>query len=357
MVLVERVPGGHRVGPRRQLSVLRDHAELLLPLECLVAVGVVPLVELAGVLVGPFLRHVVRRVAAAGREVGEPRLLGILCVNPVEPLDRLVGHVVRQVVRLVALAFRDADGRVVDRDHRVPLAGLAAEEAPEVVEPPGVRPAVERAARPLLVVRRQVPLAEDAGRIAVLLQDLRERSAILGQEPRVAGEAARELSHGAEADRVVVAPGEQRSPRRRAQRRYVEAVVLETVLAHAVEVRCRDRAPERARLAEARVVDQHEENVRRSLRGLDVAHLAPVRLRSLERPVRDTAERRPADRKLRPVDRLITHLVLPQPNEPTPIRSRPELRGRCLCAVYRARPRPPPRTRRAAASRRRASGT
>ena len=186
VVLVERVPGGHRVGSRRELRLRRDHAELLLPLEGLVAVSVVAHVELSGVLVGPLLRHVMRCVAAAGREVGEPRLLGILRVNPVQPLDRLVGHVVRQVVRLLALAFRDADGRVVDRDHGIPLARLAAEEAPEVVEPPGVRPPVERAARPLLVVRRQVPLAEDRGRIAVLLQDLRERSAILGQEPCVA---------------------------------------------------------------------------------------------------------------------------------------------------------------------------
>ena len=59
----------------RQLRVLRDDAQLLLLRERLLAIGVPAVVELALVLVRPFLRHVMRRVAGAGAEVQEERLV------------------------------------------------------------------------------------------------------------------------------------------------------------------------------------------------------------------------------------------------------------------------------------------
>ena len=54
--VVERVPGVEEIGPLGQHCVLRDHAELLLALEDLLADLVPALVELALVLVGPLLR-------------------------------------------------------------------------------------------------------------------------------------------------------------------------------------------------------------------------------------------------------------------------------------------------------------
>ncbi len=101
----------------------------------------------------------------------------------------------------------------------------AAEEAVEVVEAPAVRPPVERAGRALLPVGRQVPLAERRRAVAVVPQDPRQRRAVPGQGRRVAGEPAGELADRAEADRVAVPPGQQRRPRRRAQRGDVEPVV------------------------------------------------------------------------------------------------------------------------------------
>ena len=62
---------------RRELGVLGQQAELLLPLQDAGADGLVALVELALVLVGPLLGHVVRRVPAPGDEVHEERLVGI----------------------------------------------------------------------------------------------------------------------------------------------------------------------------------------------------------------------------------------------------------------------------------------
>jgi hypothetical protein len=53
-----------------------------------------------------------------------------------EPLHRLVGDVIREVVELAVLALRHAERRVVLRDDRVVLASGAAQEAPVVIEAP-----------------------------------------------------------------------------------------------------------------------------------------------------------------------------------------------------------------------------
>ena len=162
---------GKASGPLGELGVRRDDAERLLPLEGPLAVDVPAVVELALVLVGPLLRDVVRGVGRAGGVVDEPRLVGVLRAHRVQPLDRLVGDVVGEVVELAVLALGHAEGRVVLRDDRVVLPGGAGEEAPPVVEAPAGRPVVERARRAHLVPRGHVPLAEPAGDVAVLAQD------------------------------------------------------------------------------------------------------------------------------------------------------------------------------------------
>ena len=84
---------------RCQLRVGGDDAELLLAREGLLPKRVPALVELTLVLVRPGCGDVMRRVAAPGREVHEERLVGILCPNPMDPLDGLVRHGVGEVVR------------------------------------------------------------------------------------------------------------------------------------------------------------------------------------------------------------------------------------------------------------------
>ena len=61
---------------RGELAVRRDDAQLFLPRESLLAQLVPALVEFALVFVRPFLRHVMRGVRGARREVGEERLVG-----------------------------------------------------------------------------------------------------------------------------------------------------------------------------------------------------------------------------------------------------------------------------------------
>ncbi len=85
--------------------------------------------------------------AAAGRVVHHPRLVRVLRPHRVQPLDRLVGHVVREVVRLAVLALGHAERPVVLGDDRVVLTGRPGQEAPPVVEAPGPS-ASDRTGRP-----------------------------------------------------------------------------------------------------------------------------------------------------------------------------------------------------------------
>ena len=96
----DRSPGGHRLRPRRQLGVLRNPALLLGALEDALAVGIPAVVELAFVLVGPFLHDLVRSVRGARRPVHQERLVRCVGLLFAEPLDGVLRDVVGEVVAL-----------------------------------------------------------------------------------------------------------------------------------------------------------------------------------------------------------------------------------------------------------------
>ena len=295
-VLIQRIPGGHRLVARREDRVGRDHAELLLALERLLAKLVPALIEPPLVLLRPLLPDVMRRMAATGRVVQAPRLLGVMAANAVQPVDRLVGHRLWEVERLAVLTLLNPDELLVLGDHRVELTGLGSQETPVVIEPPAVRPVVKRTGRALLLLRRQMPLTDRRRRVPVLLQHLRERRRVLRQHRRITGESTRGFGDAPHPHRVMVTPRQQRRPRRRAHRRHVETVVPQPLRSDPVVIRGIDRAAERARIAKAGVVDQHHQHVRSTLRRLHVPDLLPARLRTTERLVRDAAEGWTADR-------------------------------------------------------------
>ena len=139
-------------------------------------------------------------------------------------------------------------------------------------------PAVERAGDAGLPVGNVVVLAEEGGAVAVLAQDFRDHRLALGNLPAVAGIAAAEFRDDAGARRVVVAPGQQRRARRRAERGRVKARVAEAVLREAVEIGRRNLPAERAPLAEAGIVDQDEQDVGRAGRRLDERNLVGRRV-------------------------------------------------------------------------------
>ena len=219
----------------------------------------------------------VRRVRAAGHVVDEERLVRRQRVDPVHVGDRLVGHRGGQVVPRVAEEGIDVR-RVAGEVRRLPLVGVAAHEAVEVLEAHADRPLVERPVRAGLEGRRVVVLAEPRRAVAVVLQDPADRRLVLGDDAVVARVAGRLLGDHAEADRVMVAPGDQRRARRRAQRRRIEVGVAQAVVGDAVERRRRDHAAEGAGDAEAGIVGHDQQHVRRALGRHDARRPVGLRL-------------------------------------------------------------------------------
>ncbi len=224
-----------------------------------------PCVELALVLVGPLLGHVVRRVGRAGREVDEERLVRRERLLLADPVHGLVGHVLHEVVALLGRLLRlDRRGALVER--RVPLVGLAADEAVEVLEAAAARgPGVERPGRARLPHRHLVALAELRRVVAVELERLGQRRHGVGQHRAVARRAGGDLGDAAHAGGVVVAAGQQRLPRRRAERRGVEAVELQAARRQLLRGRRLAGAAEGAGGAESRVIDQDNQHIGRTL--------------------------------------------------------------------------------------------
>ena len=129
----QRVPVGHVGVVPRQLGVGGNDAEFLLAGEGPLPVGVPAVVERARVPVRPFLGDVVRRVRRAEAQVQVERLGRVDLLGVGDELDRLVDQVLAEVVALLGRARR-LDLVVVVHQVRIPLAGVAAEEAVEALE-------------------------------------------------------------------------------------------------------------------------------------------------------------------------------------------------------------------------------
>ena len=155
---------------------------------------------------------------------------------------------------------------MVAEQPRPPLVGLGAHEAVEVIEPQAARPLLERACQTVFVAWCVVVLAEPGRRVAILLQDFADRRVLPPDDrviPRIAG---RLLSEYTESHAVVVAPGQQRGARGRAERGRVEVRIAQPRLRDPVERRRRDHTAEGARNAVALIVGHHQQDVRSPLR-------------------------------------------------------------------------------------------
>ena len=237
-------------------------------------------------LVHPFLRRVVRRVRGARRVLDEDRPARIGLVDARHPVDRVIGHRGDQVPGARRLAEERIDLRGIAEQVRLPLVRVAADETVEVLETHADRPLVERADLAGRERRHVVILAEPRRRVAVVEQHSTDGRLVLRDDAVVAGVAGRLFGDHAEAGGVVVASGDQRGARRRAQRGGEHAVVAQTGRGECVHRRGRNHAAERARHAETGVVGDDQQHVRRAFR----RHYAgcPPRLR-LQRVVLDLA--------------------------------------------------------------------
>ena len=138
---------GHRVD-RRQLGALGQDPALDHARQHPLAVGLVAVVELALVLVDELLRRVVRGVVGARAEPQVPGLVGLGLLGVADEPQRLVGQVLGEVVAVLGQVGL-VDVVVVLGEVRIPVVGLAADEAVEAVVALPERPLLlRRALRP-----------------------------------------------------------------------------------------------------------------------------------------------------------------------------------------------------------------
>ena len=271
--------------PRCELRLGGDDAELLLLREGAFALHVPAVGELTLVFVSPLLRHMVRRMGRARREVHEEWLVGHQRLLRADPADGLIGQVLRQVITLFrGLRRLDGCGAVIESG--LPLVVLATDEAVERLESTaGGRPCVEWAHRRGLPHWHLMAFAELRRGIAVELQGHCQRSLRVRPQGTVARCRRRRLGDAAHSHRMVIAASEHGRARRRAQSRRVEAVVLETASSEPLRVgRCARPAEHAAR---------HRSRCHRAARS---AHSEPppeaATARSAGRLCRDPSRRR-----------------------------------------------------------------
>src|SRR6516162_8372025 len=108
-------------------------------------------------------------------------------------------------------------------------------------------------------------LAKPRSGITLFFQDFADGGAVLTDNGIVAWEAGGHLADLAKTDRVMVATGDERRPRRRTKRGGMELRIAQSGFRDAVHGWCRDDAAECARHAIALVVGHDEQNVRRAL--------------------------------------------------------------------------------------------
>ena len=186
-----------------QLAVRRYDPELLLTCEGALPVVIPATIELPRILVGPFLRDVVRSMGRTGTEVEVEGFVGIDLFRIGNELNCPVREVRGEVVTLLWSRRRLHLVVVVD-EVGVPLAGIATEEAVEPLETSAQRPAVVGTGSGLLTCRDQVPFAHHVGVVALTEQNFGQKPVLKWNIAVVARKARRELGDTRHGVAVVV---------------------------------------------------------------------------------------------------------------------------------------------------------
>ena len=152
----------------------------------------------------------------AGRVLDEDRFVRLGLVHPRHIVDGVVRHRGDQVPGTGRLALEWIDLCRVAEQIRLPLIGVAADKAVEVLEAHAGRPLVERPDLARGEGRRIVVFAKPRRGVAVLEQDAPDRCFVPVDDAVVAGEAGRLFGDHAKACRVVIASRDQRGAGRRA---------------------------------------------------------------------------------------------------------------------------------------------
>src|SRR5215471_16874966 len=140
------LPLGHIGIVARELSLSRNDPKLLLSREGPFAQLVPTVVKFALVLVGPFLRHVMRRVSRSWAKIHKEGLVGSDLFGVGDEANRFVHQIFGQVITLFGALLR-LHSMIVRNQFGIILVGLAAEKTVEALEAPAQGPAVVRTCR------------------------------------------------------------------------------------------------------------------------------------------------------------------------------------------------------------------
>jgi hypothetical protein len=154
---------------------------------------------------------------------------------------------------------------VADQVARLPLAGFAPHESIEIVKPHADGPLVKRASLAGVERGRIVIFAEPACGKAVVFEDLADGRLVFGDDAVVAGVACGNLRDYTKADRVVIASGNQGSPRGRAKGRRVEVRISQAGFGNAIHIRRGDQPAECAWRSKAHIIGDDQQHIGRSL--------------------------------------------------------------------------------------------
>src|SRR5215813_12367884 len=127
---------------------------------------------------------------------------------------------------------------------------------------------IEGTSRAKFPCRRVVVLADPRRHVSVLAQDFADRAAILRQDTRITVISGRGFTDNSEAGAMMVASGNQRGSSRRTQRRGVKPIEAQTFGRQLIHGWRGNAAAKSAELAEACVIDQYQNNIRRTFRSL-----------------------------------------------------------------------------------------
>ena len=155
-VLGNGIPRSHRFRARRELGVLRNPAFRLGAGESAFAILVPTVVELALVLVRPFLHDLVRAVRCAGCPIHEKRFVRRVGLLFAQPGDGVRCDVIGEVI---AFGEMRGDRGGVAGECGLILRGFPCEKSVEILEAVAGRPVVERPFAGDLLLGRVVPFA------------------------------------------------------------------------------------------------------------------------------------------------------------------------------------------------------
>src|SRR5262249_4376253 len=140
-------------------------------------------------------------------------------------------------------------------------------EAIEAIEAFLEWPFTLRSSRAEVLGGHVVILAEPERAVPVVLEDLSDRRALGGQSAGRAGKTVGCLGDGGATIHMMIAPGEERRARRRAERRGVPLRIAEPAFREFLERRHVDTTAKRRPRGHAAIVIENDEDVRRTFRG------------------------------------------------------------------------------------------